>query len=56
MRTMRLAMTRWWLGGREVPVPMRESSFVVGERRKKRAGTEPHVRGAMKDAIAVRPG
>ena len=58
---MRLAITRWEEGGRDVPVAIsvRVGSVVESEgvvRLKKRVGTEPHVSGATKVAIAERPG
>lgn len=68
---IRLAMTRLEDGGRDVPVPTRvrgrdedaafegseESSGCEGVVRwKKSAGTEPHVTGPMKDAMADPPG
>ena len=62
---MRLAITRVEEGAREVPVAMscngatatgEEGVAVVRGRLKKRAGTEPHVRGPMKLAMAERPG
>jgi hypothetical protein len=57
---MRLAITRVEEGEREVPVAtsfrdvLVESGLVA--RLKKRAGTEPHVKGPMKLAIAEPPG
>jgi hypothetical protein len=54
---MRLAITRVEEGEREVPVAMSVSGVVEeGVRLKKIAGTDPHVNGAMKVAIAERPG
>ena len=56
-------MTREGSGGVEVPVAMRDNSGGVAggleevvARLKKRVGTEPQVRGAMKVAMAVWPG
>lgn len=57
MSIMRLAMTRWDDGGREVPVAMSVSvgsaveSADATARLKKRVGTEPHVNGATNVAI-----
>lgn len=53
----RLAITLLVDGGSEVPVAMRLRELSVDtDGWKKRAGTEPHVRGAMKEATAVWPG
>jgi hypothetical protein len=55
----RLAMTREGEGGTVVPVAMSErEGDDSGELLawKTRQGTEPHVRGPMKEAMALRPG
>ncbi len=58
---MRLAITRLEEGASEVPVAtscneVEESELASMGRLKKSAGTEPHVRGPMKEATAGRPG
>src|SRR5271163_322327 len=58
---MRFAITRDEEGGREVPVATscrgkEEDVLVVMGRLKKRAGTEPHVKGPVKEATAGRLG
>ena len=54
----RLAMTRDVEAGSEVPVAIKLRGLLGVETDgwKKRAGIDPHVIGAIKDAIAVWPG